>query len=208
MNSRDKVVQSAFELLILNGVANLSINDMLKELKMTKGGFYYYFKSKDELICEIIDKHLLEILWRKLRQAVDSNVAESNILPIKEKLKIFYLLIPNPSIIDENGSILREFSIKSYFFMLYELIDKYPKLNEGYRKYYNENLKILVQILNEGKDRGCINKDIDEEGFAELIMAIRDGIFTIYMVNGEGCIAEKLEASFEVIWKQLNQEVI
>ncbi|MEA4967157.1 hypothetical protein SDC9_115151 [bioreactor metagenome] len=208
MNSRDKVVQSAFDLFILNGVSNLSVNDMLKELKMTKGGFYYYFKSKDELICEIIDKNVLEILWRQFRLAASNSIADNSRLTIKEKLKTFYLIIPNPSIIDEKGQILRKYSIKSYYFMLYELIDKYPKLNEGYIKYYNENLKVLVQILNEGKMRGCIKKEVDAEKFAELIMAIRDGIFSIYMVNDEDCITEKLEASFEVIWKQLNQEVI
>lgn len=208
MNSRDKVVQSAFDLFILNGVANLSVNDMLKELKMTKGGFYYYFKSKDELICEIIDKHMLEILWRQFRQAVNTSIVDNSRLSIKEKLKAFYLIIPNPCIIDEKGQIIRKYSIKSYYFMLYELIDKYPKLNEGYIKYYNENLKVLVQILSEGKMKGCIKKEVDAEKFAELIMAIRDGIFSIYMVNDEDCITEKLEASFEVIWKQLNQEVI
>lgn len=208
MNSRDKVVQSAFDLLILNGIANLSVNYMLKELKMTKGGFYYYFKSKDELICEIIDKHVLEILWRKFRQAEDNIIACNSNLTVKEKLKEFYLIIPNPSIIDEKGKILKKYSIKNYLFMLYGLIDKYPKLNDGYKKYYKETRKVLVQILDEGKTQGCVKKNIDAENFAELMMAIRDGLFSIYIVNEENCITEKLETSFDVIWDQLNNEVI
>lgn len=207
MNLRDKVVQSAFDLIILNGLANLSVNDMIKELKMTKGGFYYYFKSKDELICEIIDKYVLGILWCQFKDICIRNVSGDGCLSVKEKLKAFYMIIPNPIIVDDNGNTIKKYSIKSYFFMLYELIDKYPKLSEEYKKYYYENREMLTRILDEGKEKGCVKKEIDSENFAELMLAIRDGLFSIYMVNDENCINSKLEASFEIIWKQMSDEV-
>jgi len=31
------------------GYADVSLNDILKPIGITKGGFYHYFKSKDEL---------------------------------------------------------------------------------------------------------------------------------------------------------------
>jgi len=208
MNLRNKIVQSSFDLLIKKGISNLSVNYMLKELKMTKGGFYYYFKSKDELIGEIIDNHVLEILWRQFKKAETNISATDCNFTVKEKLKAIYQIIPNPSIIDENGRILKKYSIKNYYFMLYELIDKYPKLNEGYKKYYIENRKVLIQILDEGKSVGCVKQEIDAENFAELMMAVRDGLFSMFIVDEESCIAKKLEASFEIIWEQLNDEVV
>lgn len=207
MNPRDKVIQSAFDLMILNGLANLSVNDMLRKLKMTKGGFYYYFKSKEELICEIIDQHVLGILWRQFEEAGTENVFGNSCLSIKEKLKVYYLMIPNPRITDDAGNTIKKYSVKNYFFMLYELIDKYPKLSEGYRKYYYENREMLKRILDEGKENGCLKREIDSENFAELMLAVRDGLFSIYMVNDENCIKSKLDASFEIIWKQLSDEV-
>ena len=54
----------AFDLFMTNNGIGLSLNDILKELNMTKGGFYYYFKSRDELIEEVVPKvhagHTLE----------------------------------------------------------------------------------------------------------------------------------------------------
>ena len=81
MNLRDSIVQSVFDLFISKGIDNVSVNDIIKELNMTKGGFYYYFKSKDELISEIIDKHVIKIIWRQLRLAEEQVSAEG--LPVK-----------------------------------------------------------------------------------------------------------------------------
>ena len=46
MNNREKIVMKAFDLFMTNNGIGLSLNDILKELNMTKGGFYYYFKSR------------------------------------------------------------------------------------------------------------------------------------------------------------------
>ena len=105
MNLRDSIVQSVFDLFISKGIDNVSVNDIIKELNMTKGGFYYYFKSKDELISEIIDKHVIKIIWRQLRLAEEQVSAEG--LPVKEKMRMFYTIVPRPCIVDEQDNIIQ-----------------------------------------------------------------------------------------------------
>ncbi|MBU5464283.1 TetR/AcrR family transcriptional regulator [Anaerotignum sp. MSJ-24] len=206
MNLRDSIVQSVFDLFISKGIDNVSVNDIIKELNMTKGGFYYYFKSKDELISEIIDKHVIKIIWRQLRLAEEQVSAEG--LPVKEKMRMFYTIVPRPCIVDEQDNIIQCYSIKKFYFLLYDLIDKFPRLSDEYKKYYIENRNIFINIINEGKKQNVVRHDIDSENFAELLMATRDGMFSLYMINGEECIGEKIKMSFDVIWQQLSNEEI
>lgn len=67
MNSRDKVLKSVFDLMISKGDDELSVNDILKELNMTKGGFYHYFKSRDQLMTEIMNGFMLDMLINPLK---------------------------------------------------------------------------------------------------------------------------------------------
>ena len=38
------------------GFCEVSINDLIKEAGISKSSFYYYFNSKDQLICEALEK--------------------------------------------------------------------------------------------------------------------------------------------------------
>lgn len=52
----DFICEKAYEEFIKNGVNNFSLNKFIESLNMSKGQFYYYFKTKEELIFEVIDK--------------------------------------------------------------------------------------------------------------------------------------------------------
>ena len=52
----DFICEKAYEEFIKNGVNNFSLNKFIESLNMSKGQFYYYFKTKEELIFEVIDR--------------------------------------------------------------------------------------------------------------------------------------------------------
>lgn len=47
--TRENILDAATRLIHLRGFHNTSIDDILRESRVGKGNFYYYFKSKDEL---------------------------------------------------------------------------------------------------------------------------------------------------------------
>lgn len=54
-DKRGKIKRTATILFAANGIKNTKIEDIANILGMAKGGFYYYFKSKDQLLEEIMD---------------------------------------------------------------------------------------------------------------------------------------------------------
>jgi AcrR family transcriptional regulator len=53
--TRQAIIMAAIQLLGQKGFANLSMNDIVNVSGISKGGVYWHFKSKDEIILAIFD---------------------------------------------------------------------------------------------------------------------------------------------------------
>lgn len=55
-DTRNKLIQTSIELMTRKGFNNTGIGQILKEAKVPKGSFYYYFESKDDLGYAVIEE--------------------------------------------------------------------------------------------------------------------------------------------------------
>jgi AcrR family transcriptional regulator len=54
-DARSQILAAAMSLFARQGFANTSMNDIVRESGLSKGGVYWHFKSKDDLIAAIFD---------------------------------------------------------------------------------------------------------------------------------------------------------
>ena len=47
---RQKIIDTAWGLFYENGYENTTVNDIIRKVGTSKGGFYYYFKAKEDLL--------------------------------------------------------------------------------------------------------------------------------------------------------------
>ena len=48
-NTKEEILEAACRLMSLRGFHRTSLEDILRESRVGKGNFYYYFRSKEEL---------------------------------------------------------------------------------------------------------------------------------------------------------------
>jgi TetR/AcrR family transcriptional repressor of nem operon len=60
--TRAKILDAAKGLVMSKGFAGTSIDDILKEAKLTKGAFFHHFKGKAELARELVERYALNDL--------------------------------------------------------------------------------------------------------------------------------------------------
>lgn len=53
---KQELLDAALDLFAEKGYDNTSINDIIEKVGVTKGAFYYYFKSKEQVLDEIVEK--------------------------------------------------------------------------------------------------------------------------------------------------------
>jgi AcrR family transcriptional regulator len=56
--AREEILDAAEEMLIRNGIGAVTVDAVAKEVALTKAALYYYFSSKDELLFEVMFRHL------------------------------------------------------------------------------------------------------------------------------------------------------
>ena len=59
---RKKIIDKAWELFAKNGYEETKVEDITKDLGISKGSFYTYFATKEELLYEVLEKIKKEII--------------------------------------------------------------------------------------------------------------------------------------------------
>src|SRR6516162_6372735 len=58
--TRDQIVHAADELFYKKGFEHTSFADIADTVRISRGNFYYHFKTKDEILAAVIDARIAE----------------------------------------------------------------------------------------------------------------------------------------------------
>jgi TetR/AcrR family transcriptional regulator, cholesterol catabolism regulator len=144
MRVKDKLTEHSINLFEKKGFKETSIQDIVDSIGVTKGTFYYYFSSKEELLMDI---HLGYINYLLEKQSKILNENKS----CKEKLfDIVYMLIRNIKI---NGS-----AAKIFFREMKNLNEERLALIVPKRDEFRMNIE---KLLKDGKVNGEFRSDLN-----------------------------------------------
>jgi TetR/AcrR family transcriptional repressor of nem operon len=66
--TRQRIIQAARRLWKRRGYGGASVDKVMEEANLTRGGFYAHFKSKDDLLTEVLSETLAVTTIERLRQ--------------------------------------------------------------------------------------------------------------------------------------------
>ena len=93
VDSRQEILRTAARLFQQRGYDATSMNDVAAALKLSKGGLYHHFQSKDEILFEIMN-HAMEITQDRVLNPVRSIVDPEERLRALIRLHIEVVLSP------------------------------------------------------------------------------------------------------------------
>lgn len=59
---KNEILDASERLFLTKGYEKSTINDIIKEISIAKGTFYYYFKSKKEVLDAIVERYINKVL--------------------------------------------------------------------------------------------------------------------------------------------------
>ncbi len=172
MNSKEKLLQIAFDEIYENGYASTSVDKILKKANMNKGSMYHFFKSKKELTLGMIEAHIskyIEDRYGAILEKEDNYIAAilDSIRTNREKSSIYGCRLNN---------LVQELSHK----------------DEDFKKELEKIYLRFEQIIEEALKRALENKEISHPDLKTL------SIFVVASL--EGCLATAKKSQDEKVF--------
>lgn len=182
---KKKITENSIQLFEKKGFTETSIQDIVDSLGVTKGTFYYYFSSKEELLMDIHLQYINEIL--KIQSEILSDENKDN----KTKLyDIVYMLISH---IKSQGSSARIFFREMQNLSEDRLISIIPK-----RDQFRLNIE---QVIRNGMMVGEFRSDLNASIITFGILGIANWSYNWFHPEGSLTDYEVTEIFIDMILK-------
>lgn len=158
MKLKNKIINSASKLFMKNGYEKTSVQDILDDCKVSKGGLYHHFASKEEIMLAIVDKVIDDISESVIKVFKNKTLTPTQkfLIWIKQKMDITSV---------NKRIIIRIFESDKHVLIR----EKY--LNKLRKKIY----PLLIENARGGVEAGEFKMKYPEEMMG-LILAMREGI--------------------------------
>lgn len=165
---KEEIKDAAWELFYEKGYEETTINDIIKKANTSKGGFYYYFKAKDELLNSLYS--FFDREYEKFYENMDKNL--NSLVQLKQLSQyVSYFIEGNVS-----AGLLSA---------LYQsqLATKKQDCFLNPDRYYN---RLVRKIIAEGQEKKEIRDDITVEELAHHVLLLERGIIMDWCVQNGG----------------------
>lgn len=165
---RQTIMDAAWDLFYKKGYENTTINDIIRQAGTSKGGFYYYFRAKDELLNSLYS--FFDQEYEKFYKTMDKSL--NSLIQLKQLGQYVSYFI--------EGNVSPEFLCALY---KSQLSNQTQENFLGTDRYY---IKLVRKIIAEGQKKGEIRDDISVEKLAHHVLVIERGIFVDWCVQAGG----------------------
>jgi len=146
---RKSILQAARELFYEHGYQASTIDMIAERAELSKGTIYTYFESKDELYVSAIIEAFLELEKRLI-------VTASQDLPVEKKLKALFM-----AFVDHCLVYKEQLWLGSFFYTDTARRTIPRHLLDEINDYTWRCLDIIIQAVQEGKDKGVLREDVN-----------------------------------------------
>ncbi len=140
LDRKETILKVAQRLFARFGLAKTTIEDIARQARMGKASIYYYFKSKESIFREVIEKEGAEVR-RKLQEAVARAASP------QEKLRAYALA---------RMQALKELA-NYYNAMADEYLEHYAFIEKARKSFDAFELDLISKILQEGVQKGIFS---------------------------------------------------
>ncbi len=204
MKTENEILEMAFAMFLEKGFSEVSTNELIRETGLTKGGFYYSFKSREDLDQKVVERYIRPFFMNPVEKMQEAWEGKKQDAPTGELLWNCFFMPQR--FVNFQNAIGREIAFRNFYFLLYESMKKFPEV-EGYFKEFNQKKgEMLRCILERGQLRDEVIKNIDLENYVTMILAMQDGIMALKVLDDAIDDEEKYKNIQKQMWKDISTE--
>ncbi|MEW6684328.1 MAG: TetR/AcrR family transcriptional regulator [Nitrospirota bacterium] len=177
--TKEKLLDAAQRLMLAKGFPATTVEEICETAGLTKGSFFHYFESKDDLGQAVLDRYAGQGLG-----ALETASFRGQRDPLKRILASidhWIDLVKDPSA--PCGCLLGNFA--------QELSDTHPKIRAQCARHFDRWTQMLKQDFDEAKSAYRPRAQIDTQGLAEHYVAVLEGALLLTKAKSDRKVFER-----------------
>jgi len=177
--TKDKLLEAAQRLMLAKGFPATTVEEICEAAGLTKGSFFHYFETKDDLGKAVLDRYAERGLG-----ALETAPFRRQRDPLKRiivSINYWIDFLNDPS--TECGCLLGNFA--------QELSDTHPKIRVQCARYFDRWTQMLKQDFDEARSVYRPRAQIDTQGLAEHYVAVIEGALLLTKAKSDRKVFER-----------------
>lgn len=197
VSSKEHILKTSLMLFLQKSYRDVTMSEIVSKTGLSKGAFYHYFASKEELFREIVtiffsmgavdyatfNNDTLKSFYRQYIDYLDHSLADMNNL-----------------VTDSDNS---SFNL-NFFLILFEAVGRFPEFLKMEAEFHAKDLDAWKAIVAIARTRGEISSPSSDEDIANLFLYCTDGVFLRFInKQSPATYHDFLSSAFDTIYQNL-----
>ena len=192
-DTKDLILKESFKLFAWKRYEQVTVSDLERVTKLTRGAIFYYMKNKEHLFIEVLDKYMLgRTLAPTNGQQTLLSYIDFFIDQIKESKKQMNLLgVKNMNF--------------AYANIANQAIYYYPEFAKQAKERDDEDLNNWIKVLQNAAQSGEVINSVDAESVANIFQQTYVGLCNKGIILPEGIDLEETRKTFTSIFNLIKK---
>ncbi|HBZ26218.1 MAG TPA: TetR/AcrR family transcriptional regulator [Rikenellaceae bacterium] len=198
--SKEHIIIVASRLFMQKSFKEVTMSEIVKETGLSKGAFYYHFKSKEELFSEVLTYFFLNVANLTYDKYPSQSFRQfyNDIAKGINSLTGFYVE-------KFKGRMeVNELSI-NYFTLMFDAIKLFPELRQRIVDFLYNERKQWTEVIKTARERGEIKSAMSDEQLAKIFISISDGVGMHLII--QGVPFDNIAAQLVELWDKLYEQI-
>ncbi|MEC0239826.1 TetR/AcrR family transcriptional regulator [Paenibacillus dokdonensis] len=170
--TREHIIMKSAEIFNQRGYAGTSLNDIIADTGIKKGGIYRHFASKDEIALEAYN-YAASMVASKFSEAVDQEQSASG--KLVAFFRVYENVVNDPPFI--GGCPMQNTAVESD--------DTHLELCGQARQGLHNFLDMMKSIIRDGIQAGEFREDLDVDALASFAFSLLEGGILLSKLDGD-----------------------
>ena len=197
-NSRENILKTAFRLFLQKSYKEVTMSEIVNESGLSKGAFYHYFESKEQLFVEVVKTFYFQ------KMIVDYSKLNNNSLyefyhqyvehVIKKIREIKEYLNYNDTVLNIN-----------YITIMFDALKLFPEFHNDIKAAQQKELDAWIEAISIARNKKEFSSPMTDLQIAMVFIYSQDGIGLHLLL--EGRLAD-VQNEMLTLWDHFYKELI
>src|SRR5690554_5581640 len=167
-DTKEHILEISLLLFLQNSYKAVTLSDIVRKTGLSKGAFYHYFDSKQELFEEVVKFYfgdVLNIQFSSYNQGSLKGFYEDFLQHNFYKIGVFEK-------VNQSNEDIRNLN---QYFLLFDAITQFPEFRKKFNEHTKQELQIWGNVIANAKKTGEIKSNVSDENIARMFMYMGDG---------------------------------